>query len=181
MGAENEDGPRLLMLCTGNAARSVMAAYMLQYLSDTGGLGLRITSAGTHTIDGHPMSMRTRKALTSIPELADAPVSRHRSRQLHGDDLHDIDLVVAMEADHVRYVRRHHPVAADRTATIRRLVDELARGPESLAGRVAALHLGEVAVTDTEDVADPAGREDEDYLACAEELWNLCQELVGRL
>jgi protein-tyrosine-phosphatase len=174
-------GARLLVLCTGNAARSVMVGYMLGYLSDQQGLGLHIVTRGTHTIDGQPVSLRTRAALTGIPELAEVPVNRHRSRQLHGHDLDHIDLVVGMEADHIRYLRRHHPEAAPRAGTLRRLVADLEPSSGPLAARLAALHLADVAVADTEDVEDPAGREDAVYRACAGELWRLCQELAGRL
>ncbi len=174
-------GPHLMVLCTGNAARSVMAGFMLSHLSEVHGLGLRVDTAGTLTVDGHPMSLRTRAALTSIPEMADAPVGAHRSRQLHGHHLHGVDLVIAMEADHVRYVHRHHPVVADRTAVLRRLVEILPPGPPSLADRVAALQLAGRAPLDEEDVADPAGRDEAVYRACAEELWDLCRRLVPLL
>ena len=103
------------------------------------GLALEIATAGTHTIDGQPMSGRTRAALRSIPALADGPHGRHRSRQVHEPDLEAAALVVAMEADHVRYVRRRHPRAAGRTATLRRLVAALPPGRPPSAERVAAL------------------------------------------
>ncbi len=64
----------LLVVCTGNAARSVMAGFMLEYLSEAGGLGLRVATAGTHAMDGRPMSMRTRAALAGIRELDEVPV-----------------------------------------------------------------------------------------------------------
>lgn len=174
-------GPRVVTLCTGNAVRSVMAGFMLEYLSERDGLGLAIATRGTHVIDGQPVSLRTRAALTAVPELAEAPVGRHRSRQLHGDDAHDADLVVAMEAAHVEFVRRHHRVAAARTATLRRLARDLPAGPGPLAARVAALGLGSEVVDPAEDVVDPAGGPEEAYAACAAELWALCQELAPRL
>ena len=58
----------LLVLCTGNAARSVMAGFMLEHLRDgRAGDPLHIVTAGTHTIDGQPMGMRTRAALVAPP------------------------------------------------------------------------------------------------------------------
>ncbi len=171
----------LLVVCTGNAARSVMAGYMLDHLAGRAGVPLRVTTAGTHVVEGQVMSLRTRAALASFPELADAPVGAHRSRQLTAADLGRATLVVAMEADHVRFIRRHHPTAAGRTATLRRLVAGLAAGSSPLADRVAALGLSEVAVDPGEDVADPAGHEEDVYLACARELFDLCAALVARL
>ena len=130
----------LLVLCTGNAARSVMAGFMLDALRDgRPGEPLHVVTAGTHTIDGQPMGLRTRTALTRLPELEGADFRRHRSRQVHGVDLVHAELVVVMEADHVRFVRRQFPDAAAKTGTIRYLCHHLAPSPPALGERVAAL------------------------------------------
>jgi len=147
----------LLVLCTGNAARSVMAGFMLETLEAArGGTDLHIVTGGTHTVDGQPMGLRTRSALKALPELADVDFRRHRSRQVGMADLSRADLVVVMEADHVRFVRRHYPEAAVRTATIRRLCE-------------------------VDDVIDPAGGEAAEYDACVAELWKLCGRLITLL
>jgi protein-tyrosine-phosphatase len=172
----------LLVLCTGNAARSVMAGFMLDVLRDgRPGEPLHVVTAGTHTIDGQPMGLRTRTALARLPELADADFRRHRSRQVHGVDLVHAQLVVVMEADHVRFVRRRFPDAEAKTATIRHLCTHLAPAPPPLGERVAALGLDTVELNDNEDVLDPAGHESDVYAACVDELWGLCQTLVTLL
>ncbi len=169
----------LLVLCTGNAARSVMAGYMLENLNERRlGDPLRIVTAGTHTVDGQPMSLRTRTALSRVPELAEADFRRHRSKQVHGVDLVHADLVVAMEADHVRFVRRRFPDAAAKTATIRHLCRSLAPAPPDLPARVEKLDLAAAEVENVDDVLDPAGQEADVYAACVDELWQLCRTLV---
>jgi len=172
----------VLVVCTGNAARSVMAGYMIEWLADQAGRhDLSVSTAGTLAVDGQPMSLRTRAALATIAELAHVPVGSHRSRQLVVGDVDRATLVVAMEADHVRFVRRRHPHAAARTATIRRLCRDLPGGPSPLPDRLAGLELAAVELGDDEDVSDPAGGDDAVYVACAGELWSLCRELVPRL
>lgn len=173
--------PRVLVLCTGNAARSVMAGYMLEWLAGSRGLSIEVTTAGTHVTEGQPMGMRTRHALEAIPEIAGAPVAAHRSRQLTQPAVDDATVLVAMEADHVRYVRRRHPEAASRTATLRLLSRDLPEGPAPLADRVAALELAAVQLGPHHDVEDPAGKDEAAYAACAKELWMLCRELAARL
>ncbi len=161
----------LVTLCTGNAARSVMAGAMLAPAP------LRIVTAGTHVVEGQPMSRRTRDALLAVGAGADG----HRSHQLTEADVAGAGLICAMAGEHVAYIRRIHPEAAACTATIKRLCRDLSDGPEPLADRIAALDLAGTAIEPWEDVDDPAGREDEAYRACARELAGLCAVLLPRL
>jgi protein-tyrosine phosphatase len=165
--------PLVIMLCTGNAARSVMAGAML----GVHGPAVRVTTAGTHVVEHQPMSIRTRQALAAVGLDA----SQHRSRQLTDADVAQADLVVAMAAEHVRFIRRRHPAGGARTATIAWLARHLPPGPAPLADRVAALHLADVDPDTQGDVADPAGGTDEDYADCARQLTGLVAELAARL
>lgn len=163
----------MVMLCTGNAARSVMAGVMLE----AAGLPIEVATAGTHVVEHQPISIRTRQALADVG-YTDVV---HRSRQLRDDHVERAGLVVAMAAEHVRFVRRRHPEAAARTATIAWLVRHLPAGPPSLDARVAALHLAAVDPGAQGDVEDPAGGDDDDYARCAEDLVGLVSELAVRL
>ncbi|HEX4218558.1 MAG TPA: hypothetical protein VHZ02_09325 [Acidimicrobiales bacterium] len=170
--APADGGPCVLTLCTGNAARSVMAGILLADLP------VRVMTAGTFVVEGQPMSWRTREALASVGVDA---LPAHRSHQLTDADVDSADLIIAMAGEHVAYVRRRHPAAAARTATIKRLVRDLAGGPEPLVERVQALGLRAVEIEPWEDVEDPAGGEAEVYVSCAKELAQLCAELAPRL
>ncbi len=161
----------VLTLCTGNAARSVMAGAMLR------AGGIDVVTAGTHVVDGQPMSRRTRDALASLGLASD----HHRSRQVTPEVVHAAGLVLAMAGEHVAFVRREFPEAAPKTASIKRLYRDLPAGPRPLAERIGALGLARLPVEPWEDVEDPAGGEDDAYLACAKELAELCADLVPRL
>lgn len=164
---------QLISLCTGNAARSVMFGALLESRRPD----ITVVTAGTHVIDGQPISRRTRAGLAAIGLDADT----HRSRQLDPDDLASTTLVVAMAHEHVLWMRRNHPGAAERTGVIRLLATDLGSGPAPLEHRLAALDLASRATDPAIDVLDPAGGEAADYIRCAQELEELTDLLVGKL
>jgi protein-tyrosine-phosphatase len=163
----------VVTLCTGNAARSVMAgAFLREHVP-----GLLVTTSGTHVIEGMPMSWRTRDAIASL----DLPIPDHRSRQATVAELDSADLVIALAREHVAWMRRVHPRAAPRTATLKRLARELPDDGTPLVDRLAAMQLEAVTLEPWEDVLDPAGGDLDVFLDCAREIADLLHLVIPRL
>lgn len=160
----------VLFLCTGNAARSVMAgAALAARLPD-----ITVETAGTLTLDGQPMSWRTRAALTAFGLEA----ARHRSRQVSLIDLDRATLIIGLAPEHVQWVRRNHHRVAARTATLKRLCRDLPSDGRHLAERVAVLSLDAVELEPWEEVVDPGGGDADVFLECAGEVVDLVDRLA---
>lgn len=167
--------PEIVFVCTGNAARSVMATVLFRERAT----GYVVRGAGTHVVEGQPMSVRTRTALARLG-LADPT---HRSAQLWEPDARRAELLVAMAPEHVRWVRRTISEVAERTATLKRLVRDLATTDPSqpLAARVAQLGLADHEPEDWEEVVDPGGGEQDAFDRCAAELDTLIDAFIDVL
>jgi hypothetical protein len=86
-----------------------------------------------------------------------------------------------MAGEHVDYIRRVEPHAADRTGTLRRLARDLPLASGELGERVAALHLEQAELTPWEDIEDPVSGDVEQFHRCAREIAELLEDLVPLL
>jgi len=169
--------PLVYFLCTGNAARSVMGSAMLRVKLGPDPV-FSVDSGGTHVLPGQVMSVRTRTAL----EGHGIRDPFHRSRQLTIGDIERASVIVAMEPDHLRWIRRMHPEAAPITGSLKRVVRDLAPASEGgLDDRVAALQLEHIDFEDWEEVIDPGGGEQPVFHAAAAEIAELVDALLDRL
>ena len=170
----------LLYLCTGNAARSVMAKIMSEhYFSESQAFGsVQVLGAGTHVLEGHPASRRVQSALSHF----DLSAQSHRSRQLDAKAADQADLIVAFEPFHINFVRKNFPLAAHKAATLKGLVAKLGKpSGDNLKLRLQELNLAEAEIEPEEELEDPAGGDDSAVLACAKEIKSLLQDFLPHI
>jgi len=168
---EEVEKPVICFLCTGNAARSVIARIMFEKRAPN----YVAIGAGTLVLEGHPMSQRTRKALERF-EISDPT---HRSTQFGQKHL-GVDLIVAMEPSHIEWIRKNFPEVAERAATLPRLVRDLTE-EGSFKERIMKLDLAKVDIEPWEEVVDPASGDQEEFDKCANQIDRLINELINRL
>jgi protein-tyrosine-phosphatase len=138
---------------------------------------LNVETGGTLTVDGMPISFRTRAALDNVG----LPWPNHRSHQAGHAEVHAADLIIALAPEHVQWIRREHPDVSARTATLIRLTKQLAIDDRSLTDRVALLDLAAVELEDWEEVVDPGGGEVETFVECARQIVVLVDRLAELL
>jgi protein-tyrosine phosphatase len=134
----------LVLLCTGNRARSPIAeAFLRDLLAD---LPVRVRSLGTLEVGAAP----------ALPEAIEAAAARgldisaHRARALAGEDLSGADLVVGFEQRHVVAAVVDGGARRDRVFSLPELVELLEQGP--------AQRLGEPVERATQAIADAHAR-----------------------
>lgn len=178
MSRHDDSRLRIVTLCTGNVARSVMLGYMLTTLGESNGDDWHLRTAGTHVVEGSAMSGRTRDALLAVPELGEHRYGVHRSHQLTGDDVTWADVVIATEARHVTYARTHFAHASTKTASLGQFVRDAPLDATWVDRVRAVASCDPVAEL---DVLDPAGAQQDVYDACAVQLWQLAQRAAQLL
>lgn len=147
---------RILFICRGNICRSTMAQFVMEDLVRRAGRGAEFTidSAATSTEElGNPPHPGTVRVLNR----AGVPVGEHRARQVRRAEYDDWDLIVYMDAENARGLRRI--LDDDPNGKCVRLL-ELTVAPIELGGpqEQLALHdlldgLVGIAVEDDRDIA----------------------------
>ncbi len=113
----------ILFVCSGNTCRSPMAeaiarrviADRLQVAPDQiEGRGITVLSAGSHALPGAPAAAH---AVDAVKALG-ADLSRHRSRPLSVELIHQADIIFTMSRSHAQAVTALAPSAAGKVATL---------------------------------------------------------------
>ena len=172
----------ILLLCTANQCRSVMAEALLARELAAAGAATCVSSAGLLR-DGAPPPPEVISAMAA----RGLDVAGHRSSVLRAGALEGAGLVLGMAREHVRHAVVADPAIWPRAFTLKELVRRgEATGPgragESLACWLARIHTGRdrwalLGEAPADDVADPFGGPTDAYAASAVQI----EDLVGRL
>lgn len=173
----------ILVLCTANLCRSVMATALLSARLATREAAVAVCSAGI-VGTGQPPPAEVIEAMAA----RGLDVARQRSRAVTPADLGRADLILGMSREHVRHATVLLPQAWPRTFTLR----ELARRGHQAGSRGPAEPLGGwlaraapfrdrrelQGASPADDIADPTGGPRHGYDATASILDQLTHELA---
>jgi protein-tyrosine phosphatase len=174
----------VLVLCTANVCRSVMAQVMLTARrAERGAPGL-VSSAGLLG-GGRPPP----PAVITVMAARGVDISEHRSRAVTVADLAAADLIVGLAREHVRHAAVLLPSCWPRAFTLRELLRRGGQaGPrapgEPMGGWLAAVAAGRsrrdlLGSGTGDDVPDPYGGPLADYQATARQLDELTRDLAA--
>jgi protein-tyrosine phosphatase len=173
----------VLLLCTANMCRSVMAQAMLTTRLTMRSAPVTVASAGLL-----PGGQPPPPEVVSVMATIGLDVAGHRSRQVTGADLGAADLIVGMAREHVRYAAVQSPGCWPRAFTLGELLrrGEQAgpRAPGEPFGAWLARAAGDRRRRDllggphVDDVPDPYGGPYPAYRAAAVLLDQLTRDLV---
>lgn len=106
----------VLLVCTGNSCRSIMAEGLLKkYLKEEGREHIKVSSAGVHAVDGNPPTAETIEVMKEL----DVDVSVLRSRLITDKLINDSDLILVMASDHAEDIIKRVPEAAGKVHLLR--------------------------------------------------------------
>jgi protein-tyrosine phosphatase len=170
----------VLFVCTGNICRSPTAeAIARRELGRYPGVPLRVSSAGSHALEGNPAASRSLLAAAA----RGAALEAHHARELTRRRVRAAGLVLCMAAEHRPFVLSYDRSAARRTFVLAAFAraamqwEWLARSPAELVD-LAVEHARDLP---GDDVDDPLGEPAEAYAACAERLDALVTPVVAAL
>lgn len=150
---------RIAFTCTGNICRSPLAEALARHHLDASGQGDDVTleSFGTH--DYHVGQGADHRTVATAQALG-IDLSTHRARHIRAEDCERVDLVLAMDSGHERFLRRLAP----------------AQAPSRIR-----LYLPFMEMDGESDVPDPYYGGHEDFLAVHHLLDRAARRLVARL
>jgi protein-tyrosine phosphatase len=133
----------ILMTCVGNVCRSPMAAALLSDRAARRGLDIRIASAGIAALIGAPAD----PVAVELMRARSLDLAAHRARQLTPQMISEYELVIVMEAAHLKDLEARFPAARGRVHRLGRfggfdVPDPFQRGREAFERSLALIERG---------------------------------------
>jgi low molecular weight protein-tyrosine phosphatase len=163
---------RVLVVCTANRYRSVLAEFMLRDRAAAAGLEWVVTSAGTSAVAGQPLD---RDVVQLLAERG-IPPTPWSSSVLRADAIQRADLVLGAARAHRAAVVTLVPSALRHAFTLRQFAGLLgvaslpspdADGPQLVAAALAARGCRPMGPPERDDIADPVSTGWSGLTACA--------------
>ncbi len=147
---------KILLVCTGNTCRSVMAQGIMQEILQEMGADsklIRVSSAG---VAAYPGEKASKEALLVMEEIG-IDMSRHYARPLAESLVGEADLIIAMTRGQKKIITSVFLATEDKVMTLKELAGEEG------------------------DIEDPVGRSQDFYYWTAQEIERLLGEVVKRI
>jgi len=158
-----------------------MAEGFLRYEAGRRGLAVETRSTGTHAWTGRAATIEGRKVMNEHG----VSIDDHRTIELDEALVSWADLIIGMSREHVRETVRTFPQAADKTFTMKGILELLGDLPpytETVAWLEAANSMRERAESIADaDVDDPIGEREAAYRRVAAEIRDLTERLAEGL
>jgi len=173
---------RILVVCTANICRSVMAQAFLEREVAARGLDVTVGSCGIR-FDGEPAS----ETVIGVRAERSLDVAGHRSRRFTPELLADADLVVTMERMQAREVTVAVGGLSSRVHTLGALVEWLGTNDvegspaERVARFASGRHAGDLLGSGRDEIEDPHGRSKRVHRKAADRIEALCGALLDGL
>ena len=174
----------ILLLCTANLCRSVMAQAMLATRLAARAVPASVASAGLLDSGQRPPA-----EVISVMAARGIDVAGHRSRRVTADDLAAADLVLGLAREHVRHAAVLLPECWSRAFTLRELLRRGLQADVRAPGEALSHWLARAAVNRSrrdllgsnpgDDVPDPHGGPLAGYQATASLLDGLTRDLTA--
>lgn len=112
LGYRRKDNKRpiIMLVCTANVDRSPMAEFLLKKMLDDEKIcGVEVISRGVAALENCPMSEIGQALLISEDGIQ---AETHRSRKIEEIDIHEANIILAMESFHVQLLKEKYPASS---------------------------------------------------------------------
>ena len=141
----------ILLVCTGNSCRSVMAEALLRKMLKDKGIGedkVLVKSAGVSAPEGASPTKDTIEVMWNLG----IDVAEHRARRLNDDEIREADLILVMDRFHKEEIIKRAPGSRDKVLLLKEYNNP--KGDKALP-----LVDGKAYPVDKDlDIQDPIGR-----------------------